>query len=165
MQALLIALALAACGVLDRVRGGFPKGRPRWIAHVATAAAYGLMAAILTSNRYLIAAGVVAGELAWRHDAGWRGDWVRGKGRWWQPMRWGSLWGIPLGCMGVIDHTLLVYPIAAPLGALVAAHVAVRLPPTDPLQLYSPWAWSELLQLPIIGALAVTLAALVERLG
>lgn len=162
MEILALAIILAACGALDRVRGGFPKGRPSWIAHLATAAAYGGMTALLTRDPYLVGAGLLAGEVAWRHDAGWRGDWVRGEGKWWQPMLWGSLWGIPLGAMGVFEHALLVYPIAAPLGALLAAQVAVLLPPARALELRSPWAWMELLQLPIIGTLALVLAAVVE---
>lgn len=157
-------LILCVVGLLDRIRGGWPTGRPIWAAHVATSAAYALMTSLVTLDWRLLACALVLGELAWRHDAGWRGDWVRDEGEWWQPMRWGLLWAAPMVALAALGWGLdapawglLVYLVAAPLGALAAAELAAWLSDRTRLKL---WPVSELLELPFAGALALLLLSI-----
>ena len=48
---MIAALAiLLVCGVLDRLRGGWPAGRPKWMAHAATSIALVGMASLGTHD-------------------------------------------------------------------------------------------------------------------
>lgn len=156
-----LALLLAA-GLLDRVRGGWPLGRHKVWAHVATWVAAAFMTLLVTDNLWLVAAAaVLIGEGSWaRHDNGWRGNWIRDdKPRSWQvqrALRWGILWSAPYLLLGFWDSALYWYLAAAPLGTLIAISVAVRLPAVEAFDLKHGWPWSELIQMPIIGALVLS---------
>ncbi len=146
---------LCVAGLLDRVRGGYPEGRPTWIAHVATSLAYTAMLAPYVPGWWVLS-GLLLGEAAWRHDAGWRGDWTRGEGQWWQPVRWGALWAAPSLLLAYWFPAVLILVAAAPVGALLAALIAVRLPAVPRvLDLRHAGVWSELITLPIVGALGL----------
>ena len=161
MNTLTALAALLLAGLCDRVRGGWPSGRPKLVAHAATWLAGALMAYLISHDwRLALAAAPLVGELSWRHDAGWRGDWVRGTGSVAKAMRWGALWAVPFvplaGLQAYLgaDPTLAVYVLAGPLGALLAMLAAVRLPSTPWLDMRYAWARSEVLELPVIGLLA-----------
>ncbi|MCB0078829.1 MAG: hypothetical protein KDD73_15565 [Anaerolineales bacterium] len=153
---MIAALAiLLVCGVLDRLRGGWPAGRPKWMAHAATSIALVGMASLGTHDLGVLIGAALGGELAWRHDNGWRGAWVSGDRplgwRVWRAARWGLIWCTPLLILGWWAPALLWYALAAPLGAVTAISLAMRMPPTSRLDLRHPWTWSELLELPVIG--------------
>ncbi|MGE0487343.1 MAG: hypothetical protein AB7Q81_24530 [Gammaproteobacteria bacterium] len=163
-MAALTVLALTSAGLLDRVRGGWPTGRPTWLAHVATIAAGALMTALVTRDPLLLAAGgVLVGELSWRQDNGWRGNWVRGDRplawRTWRALRWGFIWAAPLVMLSMWCKPLGWYAVTAPLGALLAVMLSCVLPAMKALDLRHAWPWSELLELPVIGALTVGVLA------
>lgn len=150
---------LVLAGLCDRVRGGWPEGRPRWVGHVVRYVAGACMAALVTRDWRLVLAGAVAvGLLSWRTDNGWRGDWARGRGDFTNPLLWGLLWALPLALLAWFEPRLLVYLVAAPVGAWLAMLVSVRLPPVRVFDLRHAWPWSELIELPIIGLLAWSLA-------
>ena len=92
---------------------------------------------------------------------GWRGAWVSGDRplgwRVWRAARWGLIWSAPLLILAWWAPVLAWYALAAPLGALAAVSLALVLPPTAVLDLRHPWPWSELLELPLIGALYLAL--------
>ena len=152
---------LLACGLLDRLRGGWPAGRPKWMAHAATSIAMVGMASLGTHDLGVLIAAALGGELAWRQDNGWRGAWVRGDRslawRAWRAARWGLIWSAPLLILAWWAPVLAWYALAAPLGALAAVSLALVLPPTAVLDLRHPWPWSELIELPLIGALYLAL--------
>ena len=166
MNAAIAIVAVIAAGLFDRIRGGWPEGRPKWIAHVATAAAGAIMVAIIAPQWPLVLAGAaLVGELSWRQDNGWRGAWLRREGLWWQPLRWGALWAAPLLLLAWWAPVLLIYAVTAPAGAWLAIILARRLPAADVLDLRHAWPWSELLELPIIGALTITAACVLRAVS
>lgn len=196
-------ILLILCGLADRVRGGFPSGRPSWIAHPCMAFAYASMVSLVTPNPWVIAGGALLGLVAWRQDNGWRGNWVRDDGKdsqygqklITQPLQWGLVWFAPWIALAYLTWkdkdwiigsiaglvfgiwltmimtvpTLCVFAIAAPAGALITIH-SLQILPTGKgkrraytdwsgsiLGLSTIWAWSELLELPIIGLIVLAL--------
>lgn len=168
------ALALLVAGWLDRVRGGqnpfsikTERRNGPVLAHVATSFACAIMAYIATNEWQAAVFGLFWGEVAWRQDNGWRGHWLRddsGK-RWWQPLRWGAIWAAPSLLAVYWLPELSLYMLAAPIGAWITIHIAVWLPhdkfytewSEHILGLRHAWAWSELLELPIIGLIFLLL--------
>lgn len=159
-----VLLALAGAG--DRVRGGYPEGRPTWIGILAAYGAYTCIAATLCDDwRFILAAGAGAGVWnSWpiRHDAGWRGDWTRGRSNIMGAARWGALWALPYLALAwwVTGYRYLA---VAPAGAVLAIWIATKLPPARVLDLRHAWPWSELITLPIIGSMALALRAGVQE--
>jgi len=155
------ALALLIAGLCDRIRGGWPEGRPKWIGEAAKYVAGGCMATLVTSNLWLIlaAAGLV-GQLSWRQDNGWRGDWVRGTGKITSALRWGALWSIPLMPLAIAEPRFLLFFPCGAVGSLLTVQVSVKLPWVRALDLRHGWPWSELVELPVVGLLVLLCLAL-----
>lgn len=157
---------LPIMGFLDRVRGGYPDGRPKWIAHVATSASYAMMLSLLTSNWYIIAAGILFGEVAWRQDNGWRGNWVRKQDHnIVQPIRWGLIWCAPTVLVAYWEPSVMYLWSAAPIGATLAIVISTFLPATEKLDLRHAWPWSELIELPLIGVTLLVIKTILEHLS
>lgn len=149
-------------GFFDRVRGGYPEGRPSWLGHVAKHIAGGLVVATISNDPRIVAAGaVLVGLASWRQDNGWRGDWVRGPGYVRDALRWGALWAAPLLPLVYWEPRILMLLVGAPLGTLTAMFTAQRLPACGALDLRNAWPWSELIELPIIAAVTGALLWLV----
>jgi hypothetical protein len=173
-----LLLALMVAGWLDRVRGGqspftwrTERRKGPLLAHVATSLACAIMAYLATNMWQAAVFGLFWGEVAWRQDNGWRGHWLRGDSgkRWWQPLRWGAIWAAPALLGAYWFPGLSLYMLAAPIGAWITIQCAVRLPHnkfyTDwsehILGLRHAWAWSELLELPVIGLVWLALSQVV----
>lgn len=152
-----VVLAITA-GILDRIRGGYPEGRPGWVGRIAR---WGIGACVVhivsPGSWWLMLAGMaITGEWSWRQDNGWRGDWVRGEGTWWHPLFWGVLWCIPFGLFGFTDLNFLWVFLCVPIGALAGIWISTKLPPVPELELRHAWPWSELIEMPIaLGLLAL----------
>lgn len=164
MTLVMSAIVLAFAGFLDRVRGGYPEGRNGAWGDLAKILIGAVMVLVVTPDPLLIlGGGLGVWGLSWRQDNGWRGNWVRkdvGK-RLWQPLRWGAIWSVPFIVLAWWEHDLLVYLVAAPLGALFAIQIATRLPAVPGvLDLRNGWAWSELITMPVVGVIAFGILAL-----
>ena len=164
------AMLLIFAGFLDRVRGGYPQPHGdwhKWVSHGCVMLAYVIMVSIVSTNPYILGAAAIFGEFAWRHDNGWRGNWIRrdkdpmpyGLMHWWQPLRWGALWSAPLLLVAYWEPMVLWFFVAMPIAALLSVEIGRLLPGIPILGLNKPdkdaqaWAWSEFIELPIGGIL------------
>jgi hypothetical protein len=152
---MLVKLFMVLCaGFLDRVRGGFPEGRPGWVGRIAKYCIGFLMTALVSSNPWIILGGtVLIGELSWRQDNGWRGRWVTGEGKSpVHPLLWGLVWAVPFIALAWWEPLLGLYLVTAPLGAWAGIEISARLPAFPKvLDLRHAWPWSELITLPLIA--------------
>jgi|DEB0MinimDraft_6_1074348.scaffolds.fasta_scaffold01270_7 hypothetical protein len=159
----LITLPLA--GMADRVRGGYPEGRDKWIKYLAMATIGPCLALQITSEPKLILMSIIAAFLTmWRQDNGWRGRWVlHGASMYnaWKAARWGLIASLSMMPLVYFERGFLVYLLALPLGAILAQMIAIRLPAMNVFDLRNAWPWSELIELPIIGLIANILGRII----
>lgn len=156
-------LLLLVAGLGDRVRGGFPVERPKALKYLSMASVGLIMGLLVTSSiKLILASGLLVLLGSWRTDNGWRGGYVQGQGLWWKPLRWGALWGTPFVLLGYWEPLFFLMPFCGALGAFLAIHIAVKLPPIGIFDLKHGWPWSELIEMPIIGLIVIILLEIIH---
>ena len=158
----------------DRVRGGWPEGRSKYIGYAMRQVIGAcLLLQFTTDWHYFLMLPLIA-HFSWQIDNGWRGRWVR-----WQigarefeadlilvAVKWAVLQvsfyvigfvALPwiTGLLDPLTSMLYLYP-AYIVGILVTMFVSVKMPMTEFLNLRHAHPWSELLEfLFIFAALGV----------
>ena len=162
-------LAAILVGLADRVRGGFPEGnRPKWVAEVAKAIVGPGLVFMVSSDLTAICAAIVVGNIGWRQDNGWRGQWVnpaewKGLYSIWRALQWGLAFALVLCAITAwFDKATLVYFVALPIGSLIGISIGRLLPQVATLELRHGWPWSELITLTIVSGLAICTKFLVS---
>ena len=155
-------LLLFIAGLADRIRGGYPEGRPKWVKYLAMLTIGPCLTAQITTDLWMLLGSTPLAFLTmWRQDNGWRGRWVQTAetGAYdtrniLKAARWGLIASLSFLPLVYWEPGLLWYLAAFPLGAIIAMAISIQLPPLKTLDLRHGWPWSELIELPIIGVIA-----------
>jgi hypothetical protein len=156
-------LALFIVGFCDRIRGGFPEGeRPKWLKYLCMTLVGPILSLQATTDPLILGLSVLIGHIIWRQDNGYKGRFVVENPKYdivngvFGAARWGALASLFFLPFAYFDKTFFCYPVAFVAGNIVSHIISMFLPKTDFFQLRNAWPWSELISLPIIGAIAWT---------
>ena len=155
-------LLLFIAGLADRIRGGYPEGRPKWVKYLAMLTIGPCLTAQITTDLWMLLGSTPLAFLTmWRQDNGWRGGWVinADTGAYstrniLKAARWGLIASLSFLPLIYFEPQLAIMLPAFILGSVLAMSIAIHLPSLKVLDLRHGWPWSELIELPIIGVIA-----------
>lgn len=155
-NAIVVMIAVTACGVAGRVRGGWPLGRGKVPVYVSMAGAGAIFALLVTDNWWLVlASAVLMPLLSFRWDTGWRGRFVSEnfvtdaefETRWLHAIRQGITIPLPLLPLAYWDMSFLWMIPAFQIGVVGGAALSMELPALKFMDFKHEHPWMEFLEL------------------